>query len=130
MARPRKVIDERQVEALASIMCTNAEIAAVLDCSTDTLERRFAAALEKGRLKGKQSIRRKQYQLAMNGNPTMLIWLGKQHLGQTERQEVEHIGGVNLSHLTRTTDEIVESMLALTIGTPPSASVNGITRGK
>jgi hypothetical protein len=27
----------------------------------------------------------KQYELAMKGNPSMLIWLGKQWLGQTEK---------------------------------------------
>jgi len=116
MARPRKVIDERQVEALASIMCTNAEIAAVLDCSSDTLERRFTAVLEKGRLKGKQSLRRKQYQLAMDGNATLLIWLGKQHLGQSERQETALTGGVNLTNTTETPAQIVEAMVEATVG--------------
>jgi hypothetical protein len=94
MARPRKVIDAQQVEMLASIMCTTEEIAAVLGCSKDTLERRFAEVLEKGRLRGKQSLRRKQYHLAMEGNATMLIWLSKQYLGHTDRQEVEHGGNV------------------------------------
>jgi AraC-like DNA-binding protein len=92
MARPRKVIDARQVEALASIMCTTEEIAAVVGCSKDTLERRFMAALENGRLRGKQSIRRKMYHLAMEGNTTMLIWLSKQYLGHADRHEVEQSG--------------------------------------
>jgi hypothetical protein len=104
------------VEALASIMCTNAEIAAVLDCSSDTLERRFTAVLEKGRLKGKQSLRRKQYQLAMDGNATLLIWLGKQHLGQSERQETALTGGVNLTNTTETPAQIVEAMVEATVG--------------
>ena len=30
------------------------------------------------------SLRRKQYELALEGDRTMLIWLGKQHLGQSE----------------------------------------------
>jgi len=97
MARPRKVIDERQVEALASIMCTTEEIAAVVGCSTDTLERRFAAALENGRLRGKQSIRRKMYHLAMEGNAMMLIWLSKQYLGHADKQEVEQSGNGRLT---------------------------------
>jgi len=39
----------------------------------------------------------------MRGNPTMLVWLGKQELGQTDRQQVsghleyEH---ADLSHLS------------------------------
>ena len=98
MARPRKVIDERQVEALASIMCTTEEIAAVVGCSQDTLERRFAAALENGRLRGRQSIRRKVYHLAMEGNAAMLVWLSKQYLGQTDALRHELSGDVNLTH--------------------------------
>jgi hypothetical protein len=39
-------------------------------------------ARPKGRDKGRGSLRRKQYQLALQGNPTMLIWLGKQWLNQ------------------------------------------------
>jgi hypothetical protein len=38
----------------------------------------------KGREDVKMSLRRAQLQLALNGNPTMLIWLGKQLLGQQD----------------------------------------------
>jgi hypothetical protein len=39
-----------------------------------------------GRLQGNATLRRKQYQLATqgDGNCTMLIWLGKQLLGQRD----------------------------------------------
>ena len=33
----------------------------------------------------KVSIKRKQFELAMQGNVQMLIWLGKQHLGQKDK---------------------------------------------
>lgn len=85
MARPRKKVDLKQLETLASIGLSTQEMAAVLDCSKDTLERRFMKAIEKGRQKYKASLKRKQYELAMKGNPTMLIWLGKQALGQTDK---------------------------------------------
>jgi hypothetical protein len=84
MARPRKPIDEDQVERLASLHCTTQEIATVFDCSTDTIERRFAATLAKGRAEGKISLRRAQFRAALKGNVTMQIWLGKQLLGQKE----------------------------------------------
>lgn len=90
--RPKLDIDPAQVEALARIDCTTAEIASVIGCSPDTLERRFAAAIEKGRNDGKASIRRMQYKAAMSGNPTMLIWLGKIQLGQKETVRQEHTG--------------------------------------
>lgn len=79
-----------QIERLGRIQCTDAEIAAVLDVSVYTLMARkadnptFAAALARGRAAGKASLRRMQWQGAMNGDPTMLIWLGKQVLGQVQ----------------------------------------------
>lgn len=96
MARPRKQVSERQIFKLASILCTDEEIAAVLDVSADTLTRRFAEALKRGRQVGKKSLRRKQFQLAMKGDRTMLIWLGKQHLGQTDKVEQAHDGGIKV----------------------------------
>lgn len=82
--RPLK-IDPMQVEELAAIQCSHAEMAAVLRCSADTLERRFAAAIKKGRERGNASLKRAQFKLALSGNPTMLIWLGKIYLGQREQ---------------------------------------------
>jgi AraC-like DNA-binding protein len=84
MARPQKLIDVKQVEELAAIDCTYEEMAAVLDCSTKTLKRRFGDLINKGRETGKASLRRAQHKAAMGGNATMMIWLGKQRLGQTD----------------------------------------------
>ena len=39
----------------------------------------------------KIALRKKQIEMAMDGNVQMLIWLGKQYLGQQDKQEVEHI---------------------------------------
>lgn len=89
MGRPRKSIDPEAVKRLAANGNTVMEIAAELDCSHDTLQRRFASAIEKGRSRMKASLRRKQFEIAMTGNPTMLIWLGKQELGQSDKQEVK-----------------------------------------
>jgi hypothetical protein len=33
------------------------------------------------------SLRRMQWQAAENGNPTMLVWLGKQYLNQKDKAE-------------------------------------------
>jgi len=90
--RPKKVIDEKQVEALAGINCSYEEMAAVLDCDERTLSRNFAQAIKKGRALHKMSLKRKQHEQAMAGNVTMLIWLGKQHLGQTDKVESQTDG--------------------------------------
>lgn len=36
------------------------------------------------------SLRRAQMKLAESGNATMLIWCGKQYLGQTDKVEIDH----------------------------------------
>ena len=40
---------------------------------------------------GKMSLRRKQYTTAMDGNTTMLVWLGKNWLGQMDQPEAEPV---------------------------------------
>jgi len=92
--RPRLAIDLRQLDQLARIHCTHEEIAAVLACSTDTLARRFAERIEKGREEGKMSLRRAQFKAALSGNATMMIWLGKQHLGQADQSKIQ-VGDLN-----------------------------------
>lgn len=56
MARPRKKIDEEKLILLASLGLSYAEMAGVLDCSHDTLERRYAAAIKKGHLHRKAGV--------------------------------------------------------------------------
>ncbi|MGK2857550.1 MAG: hypothetical protein ACSLFQ_10120 [Thermoanaerobaculia bacterium] len=83
--RPPIKIDAEFVERVAALFCTMQEIAETVGCSVATLERRFAGSIKKGREKGKANLRRHQFLAAQKGNPTMLIWLGKQHLGQTDK---------------------------------------------
>ena len=89
--RPRKPVafDPSQVEKLARIGCTGDEIASVLRVSRDTLDRNYAEVLKRGRDSLRVSLRRKQVQQAMKGDRTMLIWLGKQLLGQRDQQHIE-----------------------------------------
>ena len=101
MARPRKSIDEDKLVLVASLGLTTAEIAAVMDCSADTLERNWKRQMALGKDKCRASLRRKQYELAMAGNPTMLIWLGKQILGQKDKSELSGPEGGPIQSLVR-----------------------------
>jgi AraC-like DNA-binding protein len=94
MARPRKEIDEDLVFNLASLGCTMSEIAACCNCSRDLLQDRFAALIKEGHENRNCSLRRKQFEVAMNGNSALLIWLGKQYLGQAEK--IEQSGEVSV----------------------------------
>ena len=87
MGGVRKAVDEGLLDLLASYGLTTAECAAVLNCSCDTLERHYAETMAEGKQKARASIRRKQFELAMKGNVTMLIWLGKNMLGQSDKLE-------------------------------------------
>ena len=83
------------VEDLGKIQSTHSELAAVLNVSIETVKRRlkedeeFRASYEKGLEHGKSSLRRIQWKNALGGNTTMQIWLGKQYLGQQDRQMTE-----------------------------------------
>lgn len=92
--RPKKEIDYKAVDKLASMMCTQEEIASYLGVSTRTLQRdeEFNKVYKEGLDKGRMSIRRRQFLSAEGGNVTMQIWLGKQYLGQRDKVENEVSG--------------------------------------
>lgn len=95
LGRPQKPIDWKIVDGLVGIQCTKREICEVLGISEDTLSRRcqgehgvtFAVYFAQKGASGRRSLRAKQYEIAMSGNVTMLIWLGKQYLNQTDKVE-------------------------------------------
>lgn len=96
--RGRKQIEIKwdEFDSLCALMCTLAEIADFFKCSEDTIERAvkrekkmlFADYFKKASSVGKRSIRRTQYEVAKKGNVPMLIWLGKQWLGQKDKTEI------------------------------------------
>ena len=90
--RPKLQVDSDLVEKLAGIGCPTSEIAAIVGCSVDTLDRNFAEVMSKGRENIKTRLRKKQIDTAMSGNVVMLIWLGKQMLGQTDKVSNELTG--------------------------------------
>jgi hypothetical protein len=104
MARPFKGIDLDLVEKLASIHCTNKEIAAMVNCDPSLLSKKnYSAIIEKGKEKGKISLRRKMFETAMNGNVTLMIWLSKQYLGFTDKVEQTVDANVKTDTVHKTT---------------------------
>lgn len=75
---------------MAAIGCTIDEIGGVLGCTGRTIEKRCHPQLERGWAKMKVSLKRRQWKIAHDGkgNVGMLIWLGKQYLGQSEKNEI------------------------------------------
>jgi hypothetical protein len=91
--RPRKELDAGAAYKLGQLGCTDAEIAAFFGVSDELVRQRkrtdpeFLGALEKGRATMKLCLRRKQLRVALRGNVPMLIWLGKQLLGQSDQAQ-------------------------------------------
>lgn len=96
--RPAKLTPDdetlRKIENLAKIQCTEDEAAAILGVDQSTLSRflhKHKRAMDVWMLgirTGKASLRRMQFKAAEDGNVTMLIWLGKQVLGQKDQHHV------------------------------------------
>ena len=85
MARPKKYnINTDEIEKLASFGCTNIEIASFFGCDESLIRKSYSEFLIKGRQRGKRRLRQMQWKAAQNGSVPMLIWLGKQVLGQSD----------------------------------------------
>ena len=95
--RPRIEINWDQFNKLCQIQCSLREIANWFECSEDTIERacereyqtKFAEYYAQKSSKGKIALRRKMYEVAMSGDKTMMIWLSKQYLGMSDKQEIK-----------------------------------------
>lgn len=96
--RPQVVIEYETLKALCRIQCTGEEIASVLGICYDTLNTAlirdghggFSEYYKKASASGRQSLRRVQYTAALNGSIPMMIWLGKQYLGQSDKSDNTH----------------------------------------
>jgi hypothetical protein len=107
MPRPKAEVDPKRVLALASEGAKVTEIADELGVSRDVLHDRFATELRKGRAARNQSLRRAQLKAATDGNATMLIWLGKQYLGQSDKTIDDYLlEAINEAGITK--EDLVE----------------------
>ena len=82
--KTKRIVFDQDVYKLAAMGCTDREISNWFDMSESTLRYNFSSILEKARVDLKQSLRQAQLKLALSGNATMLIWLGKNILNQQE----------------------------------------------
>ena len=96
MARPKTEIDWTKVDFYLRAHCDGVGIAGILGIHPDTLYLACQAEFKMGfseysqqkKSEGKEILRGKQFQLAVEGDKTMLVWLGKQYLGQKDKRDV------------------------------------------
>lgn len=101
MARPKADIDWDKIDRLLEAGCDGTEVAATFGINEETLYRRcekdnkvgFSDYKATKRASGDRLLRVKQFEIAMTGDKTMLVWLGKQRLGQSEKNEHSGPGG-------------------------------------
>lgn len=97
-----QVINIEQVYQMARAFCSQDEMAAILGVRRDHFAEavqsnyKLAHALELGYGETRQSLRKVQLEMALSGNPALLIWLGKQYLGQRDKHETETTTTVNI----------------------------------
>jgi hypothetical protein len=90
MGRPKKEFDLEQVRLMGQFKATYATIADWFRCSTKTVERamkdesEFCLSYKKGFADTKLKLSEAQIKYALNGSAPLLIWLGKQYLGQKD----------------------------------------------
>ena len=82
--RNKRIVTPDDVYRLSAIGSTDREIARWFDMDENTLRYNFSDIIAKGREDLSQSLRHAQLKLALSGNATMLIWLGKNLLQQSD----------------------------------------------
>jgi AraC-like DNA-binding protein len=98
-------LDTEQIERLAALGCTDADIAQIAGVNERLLQRRHADALARGRANLRVSLRKAQIEKALSGDTAMLIWLGKVVLRQTERGGGDEAEQVTIRVVDETSDD-------------------------
>ena len=111
MPRRKVVVDVKVVEAMAFVGATNQEIGDILGMSERSVRRQFAEILTKSHSQRRVKLREMQWKAAQNGNTAMLIWLGKQHLGQSEKVEEHATQTIILKEKMLDTSPVIESRI-------------------
>lgn len=77
-----------KIDNLAKDNHKTGTIAVALGLDEQTLERKCGIRMRQKRVEGKIELKRKQIEKAKAGDVTMLIWMGKNDLEQTDKQEI------------------------------------------
>jgi hypothetical protein len=118
MSRPEIPIDWDRVDHLLKAGCLGTEVAATFAMHPTTFYRRveekhgmsFTEFLQEKRANGDAAIRNKQYEKALGltdtGNDTLLIWLGKNRLGQRNEDKLSVVTEEQKAKLENTMDMV------------------------
>lgn len=85
--RPPKEIDVQKLKEFLEVNMPIKRIGHYFNCTPETLYNKYADLIIESNVNYEFHIRQAQLRTALSGNPTMLIWLGKQYLGQRDMLE-------------------------------------------
>jgi hypothetical protein len=131
--RPQNPIDWELFEKLCACLCTQSEIASMLNIHIDTLRDRaaefygdsYSNVYKKFSEDGKCSLRRNQFVLSQT-NSSMAIWLGKIWLGQQDPDKVNDLQRAQLDYATQAIKHAEQNIENLSAITQTAASLPGI----
>jgi len=97
VGRPQKEMDWKLIDSILQFGARLVDCSEICEMSDDSIQRRikeefgltFSEYREKKMSRIRMKLLQKQYDVAMAGNPAMLIWLGKNLLGQSDKTEVK-----------------------------------------
>jgi predicted metal-dependent hydrolase len=92
--KPLRKVDANKVQMLASFGCQLTEIARFFSADESTIRKKFHTEIKVGREQMKIRLRQLQWKHAEQGNTALLIFLGKQYLGQSDKNELELAGNL------------------------------------
>lgn len=97
VGRPEKEFNWEVLDAILQYGASKLDCAELTGVSEDTIDRRikeehgknFSEYREAKKSKMRMKLRQKQFEMALKGNVPLLIWLGKNELGQSDKNEME-----------------------------------------
>lgn len=94
----RQFTDEQraQINQMALDNCHFETIAMALEIPVNTLKRHFGRFIRQKRAEGRTILRRNQVKMSKT-IPAMAIFLGKNELEQSDKQEIKHAGSVDVN---------------------------------
>ena len=82
-----------KIDEMALLNCNNNTIAVALDVDVNVMLDQFSKRINQKRAEHRQFLHQCQHDHALK-TPAMAIFLGKNDLGQADKQEIEHGGNV------------------------------------
>ena len=122
--RKKKVINWDTVDVYLRCQCDGTGIASILGVSPMTLYRackdthkvNFDAYSQQKKAEGKELLKKRQFEVAMSGDKTLLVWLGKNYADQKDRSDVTSDDkpiAVSAPVITVTSDKVAEQLKAI-----------------